>query len=253
MTGAELINEAISHYDNTNSSDAGNAQRRIRILHAAQMVLDEVYNFKPWPFKRHKVTVETSAGVASLPNYPDGTYTTPAGPPPGYFTPVGGPVSFGRLGPEGAVVGANNELWVETTPQEITAARAAGDSLRKIFSISSNYANAGAATAWDTDGWKGGLYKLEIPNTTEAITLTVYFDAAPIKLADDANQIVAIPPEYHRTVLLAGTITRMQQAKSDTRIYWEKQYLVGLARMAANQMPMQSRVQQLPMFQRGQW
>lgn len=253
MTGAELISDAISYYDNTDSNDAGNAQRRLRVLHAAQMVLEEVYNFKPWPFKRHKVTVTSSSGVASLPNYPDGTYTVPAGPPVGYFAPVGGAVSFGRLGPEGAVVGANNEMWVETTPQEITAARVAGDSLRKIFSISSDYAQSGTTTAWDTNGWKGGLYKLEIPNTSDAVVLTVYFDSGPVPLVDNSNQIVAIPYQYHRTVLLAGTITRMQQAKSDTRIFWEKQHLVGLARMAANEMPMQSRVQQLPMFQRGQW
>ena len=253
MTGAELISEAISYYDNTNPSDAGNAQRRLRVLHAAQMVLEEIYNFKPWPFKRHKATVTTLGGVASLPNYPDNTFAIPAGPPPGYFPPVGGPISFGRLGPEGAVVGASNDTWTETTPQEITAARAAGDHLRKIFSISSDYANTGTTTAWDVDGWKGGLYKLEIPNLTEAVELTVSFDAAPTVLADSSDQIVAIPFTYHRTVLLAGTISRMQQSKSDTRIFWEKQYLVGLARMAANEMAMQSRVQQLPMFQRGQW
>lgn len=253
MTGAELVSEAISYYDNTLATDATNANRRLRVLHAAQMVLDEVYNHKAWPFKHHRLSVTTSAGVAYLPNFPTGAPAAPDPLPPNWFAPDG--ISYGRLGPEGAVVEVTGQHWTETTLQEITALRSAGNSLMKVFAIGSYTGPQGSVTTWSeaTESWEGGLYQLVIPNQNDAVSFYVYYDSAPKLLSDTANEIVAIPGQYHRTVLLAGTIVRMQTAKSDVRIYWEKQYQQGLARMSANEMPLQSRTHQLPLFQRGQW
>jgi hypothetical protein len=252
MTGAELVSEAISYYDNTLPNDATNAARRLRVLHNAQMVVDEVYNHRPWPFKHHSCTVVTSNGVAGLPHFPAGIPATPDPIPPGYFAPDG--VSFGRLGPEGMVrEESTGAVWTETTLQEVAALRTTNSSQLKLFAIGSFSGPDGIVTAWDGTRWSGGLYRLIIPNTTDALTFTVHFDAAPPALADTADPIVLIPPQYHRTVLLAGTIVRMQTSKSDIRQFWLQQYAMGLGRMQANEMPLQSRVKQMPLFQRGQW
>jgi hypothetical protein len=233
MTGTELISEAISYYDNTLATDATNANRRLRVLHNAQMVLDEIYNTRAWPFKHHKVDVDVEDGEVSLPCYPQGKPVNPAN---------GDGISFGRLGQEGAVYeAATGQFWTETTLQEIIALRAAQNSQRKLFTIGS------------VSG-PSGIYQLIIPNTaTVGPTLTVFFDVAPGKLVDNTSEIGAIPYQYHRTVLLAGTIVRMQTSKSDVREFWLQQYGMGLARMVANEMILQSRVKQMPMYQRGQW
>jgi hypothetical protein len=233
MTGAELISEAISYYDNTLATDATNAGRRLRILHNAQMVLDEIYNTRNWPFKHHKVDLPVASGETQLPNYPQGPPADPAD---------GDGISFGRLGSEGAVFDtATGQFWTETTLQEIMALRASGNSQRRLFAIGS------ASGPW-------GTYQLLIPDTAVVgPTLTVFFDVAPGKLLDTTDEISAIPYQYHRTVLLAGTIVRMQTSKSDVRDFWQNEYAKGLARMVANEMPLQSRVKQLPLSQRGQW
>jgi hypothetical protein len=232
MTGAELITEAISYYDNTLATDATNANRRLRILHNAQMVLDEIYNLREWPFKHHKVDLLVANGEAALPSYPDGAPTPP---------PVVDGISFGRLGREGAVFDATTgQFWTETTLQEVMALRASHNTEKRLFAIGSFSGPVGM--------------KLLIPYTAVVgPTLTVLFDAAPVPLADSATEIVAIPYQYHRTVLLAGTIVRMQTSKSDVRDFWQNQYALGLARMVANEMALQSRVKQLPLSQRGQW
>jgi hypothetical protein len=258
MTGAELISEAISYYDNTLATDATNVNRRLRILHSAQLVLDEIYNFKNWPFKNSNINVEVYEGAAYLPYFPAGVPVPPMDPT-GYFYPG----SFGRLASEGAVQDASSKaFYTETTLQEIVALRASGDSHRKLFALGSETARGTQPTvvpsisSWSsvTKKWTGGFHKLLIPDTTAVgPTLAVAFDMAPPKLADDANEITALPYQYQRTVLLAGTIVRMQTAKSDTRQYWEAQYALGIGRMAVNEMPLQSRVVQLPLFQRGQW
>lgn len=252
MTGAELISEAISYYDNTLATDATNVNRRLRILHSAQLVLDEIYNYKNWPFKNSTINVDVYEGAAYLPYFPAGVPT-----PPLVLTGYYYPGSFGRLASEGAVQDASTKaFYTETTLQEIVALRAANDTHRKLFALGSTEGPEGVITSWDTINmkWTGGFYKLLIPDTSAVgPTLTVSYDMAPPKLADDANEITALPYQYQRTVLLAGTIVRMQTAKSDTRQYWEAQYALGMGRMAVNEMPLQSRVAQLPLFQRGQW
>lgn len=258
MTGAELISEAISYYDNTLATDATNVNRRLRILHSAQLVLDEIYNFKNWPFKNSTINVEVYEGAAYLPYFPAGVPTPPLDLT-GYFFPG----SYGRLASEGAVQDASTKaFYTETTLQEIVALRAANDSQRKLFAVGSELAKSTqpsqtpSVSTWNstTKKWTGGFYKLLIPDTSAVgPTLTVSYDMAPPKLADDANEITALPYQYQRTVLLAGTIVRMQTAKSDTRQYWEAQYALGMGRMAVNEMPLQSRMFQLPLSQRGQW
>lgn len=218
MTGAELINEAIAYYDNTLATDATNAQRRLRVLHSAQLVLEEVYNFKAWPFKYKVGTVVTTAGAGAL------------------------PADYGRLGPEGSVVDSAKAVWTETTLQEIYALRAGTDQpLIKVFAIG---LGSTASTNYN---------QLVVPDTVASYTFQVGYDRLAPTLTDAATEITVIPKQYHRTVLLAGTVARMQTLKSDVRQFWLGQYAMGLGRMQANEMPMQSRVQQLPLFQRGQW
>lgn len=206
MTGADLIDAVISYYDNTNVNDADNTLRRARVLHNAQMVMDEVWNFRPWSFKTKTDTVSCSSGSGDLPD------------------------DFSRFGPNGLVWDASNkQVWTESFPQDVLDRQIQGDLNRRLFAVSQT------ATTW----------VLLIPQTA-AITLSVFYEVNPPALVDDSTAL-PIPEASHRTVLLAGTIARTQFDKNDTRLYYEKQYLMGLGRMVVNDAPIQTRGKSLPM------
>lgn len=218
MTGEELINAVISFYDQTDPTDAGNANRRLRVLHYAQMVMDEVWNYRDWSFK-----------------YKQGGSTSALGS-------VGLPTDFQRLGPNGLVWTANpRAIWIEAPAQDVIALQTRGDSTKRVFAITGNTG--------------GDEQIMMIPNTVDAISLSLYYEAAPPTLADDSGTTpLGIPISYHSTVLLAGTIARTQTSKNDTRIYWEGKFAQGLARMAANDLENQTRLKQMPMtVGRGMW
>jgi hypothetical protein len=210
VTGQDLINALINHYDQTLSTDAGNTNRRTFMLHHIQMVVDEVWNHRAWSFKMNQESITTSGG-SSAP-----------------------PTSFARVGPEGFVYEpSTKKTWTETFAQDIMAIRNSATTFTmKLYAISS-VDNTGR--------------QIIVPDVTNPVTLSFFYEMAPPVIADDSTDIVQIPVEYHNTVLLAGGVSRIQTSKNDIRLYWEKQYLQGLGRMVANDLPLSSRMKQMPL------
>jgi hypothetical protein len=171
--------------------------------------MDEVWNQRPWSFKWKSTTVVLAAGSGTL------------------------PTDFCKFGQEGLVwENSAHKVYTETTPQELMALRAEGDSSRRLFSVLSV---------------NGTTPKLVVSNATSTVTLSLFYETNPPTLADSSTEIAGLPVAYHGTVLLAGTAATTQMAKNDERVYWEKKYVQGLARLIANDLPLQSRIRQLPM------
>lgn len=211
MTGASLIDALISNYDLTTANDAGNTNRRVFLLHHLQMVVDEVWNHRAWSFKMRADTVTTANGKGAL------------------------PTDFSRVGPEGWVWEESTaRAWTETFIQDVMSLRhRVPTHTSKLFAIGSDDATGRA---------------LLIPEMDTPVTLTLLFEMTPPTVVDDTSgSLDTIPEEYHRTVILAGGIARTQTSKNDIRLYWEKQYLQGLGRMVARDLPLSSRIKQLPM------
>lgn len=277
MTGEELISTAIQFYDNTLATDAENANRRLRVLHYSNMVLDEIWNWRSWPFKFGTDVVSMVAGEGPLPS------------------------DFARFGTEGLVYKAPNQFWTEALLADVRVLQARGDRTERLFAVGGAaagemlfYGNMDCApdsnqvtftehipagVRWDdqivftetllvamrvddhnvliqalpSDFYSGfaainrGVVTpvLVIPDAS-VTELTVHYERTPPAVTDEAVSL-PIPSSYHRTVLLAGLLARLQTAKNDVRIYWEKQYALGLGRMVVNEMPLASRMKQMPM------
>ena len=282
MTGQELISQAIQFYDNTSPGDAENANRRLRVLHYAQLVLDEVWNWRSWPFKHTTGTVVCSGGEGVLPS------------------------NFCRFGSEGLVFETTPQAsWTEAFLGDVKSLQLRGSSQARLFSVSACepgatlYTGVGSVGLGDTtitfDPVIPGVITLGDsidfdPNTETMVvssrvddntvvaqavstlghsletcvitrptaaatlvipdvgtrTLTVLYEKNPPTVAD-STALLGIPAAYHSTVLLAGTVARLQTSKNDLRVQqWEAQYRMGLGRMVVNEMPMASRMKQMP-------
>lgn len=221
MTTQELINEAISYYDDSPSDDAQNTNRRLRVLFCAQQTVEEVWESFPWPFKQATTTATISAGN-------------------NYFNL---PADFASFGMWGGVYYSKVRL-AEVDLEWIIDYRLSGYGTLDAFALSQS-------TDSDSANTRQGQTISMAGNTT----LNVYYDKLPPTLVDAANnhELYNIPGQYHRGVILPGVVSKLQRSKDDTDPFWEGRYREGLGQMRVSERPHRTTVRKAPMKHRGMW
>lgn len=216
-----LINDVASFYDDTDATVYTLPTSKLnRYLHYVQRTVDEIHNYKPWPWKMVYKNLTFTARQADL------------------------PTDFANIGPNGALFDARGEPWAEIDYRNMVAIIAAGQDVsrhwycvgRRLASASVNIGDGGA---------KGGeIRALLIPDPNNATTFTLYYETSPPQLA--LGSAISIPESFHNCVLL-GTVAKLQEGKADPRDIWRAEYVAALAKQVAMLMPLASRVKQMPL------
>ena len=221
MTTQELINEAISYFDDTPSDDSENTNRRYRALFYSQQTVEEVWDHFPWSFKKATTTATITGGN-------------------NYFNL---PATFANFGSWGGVWYSDKQL-VEVDLATIVELRA------------SNYGTLDAfCVAMSTDSDSANTKQAQTVSVSGDTTLNVYYDKLPPTLVDAPtdHELYNIPGQYHRTVILPGVVAKLERSKGSQDGFWEGRYREALARMIHNERPYRTSVRKLPPAHRGMY
>jgi hypothetical protein len=221
VTVSEIIDQVLAYTDNTNPSDADNADRRTRLLFYLREILADVWYNREWPFARRRVVLTVGAGDA---------YAT-------------APIDFLALGEYGTVLldEPNSGDPLENVPEHrIVEARKTTLKTQSpsIFSIFGQDPTTYAA-------------RIQFPNNDADYDIVVsYLKKAPV-IDETTNNLAIgeIPEQYHQTVLVPGVRARSTASKGDAR--WNEHqgiYLAALNWMKAKERRRQGTVWQLPSF-----
>lgn len=222
----DLLKDVASHYDDTDATAFVLPTSKLnRYLHYVQRTLDEIYNFKPWPWKMAYKTLQFNVSPAN-----------------GREAPV--PKDFANVGPNGALFDPRGEPWAEISFRDMIALHASGSGQSNhLFAVGRRQADA--STAVGDGGVKNadsrGLL-IPDPNRTDAFTL--FYETSPPKAALGA--VIPIPESMHNALLL-GTVAKLQEGKADPRDIWRAEYVTALSKQVAALMPLTSRMRQMPL------
>jgi hypothetical protein len=222
----DLLRDVASYYDDTDANIYTIPSSKLsRYLHYAQRTIDEIVNYKPWPWKMAYAPVQFNV--------------TPAN---GREAPL--PADFANVGPNGALFDSTGEPWAEIDFRNMVALIAANRNItrhyfcvgRRIASISTGVGDGGVI-----EGEERGLL---IPDPNNTTTFTLFYETSPPLLTLAAP--IPIPESMHNCLLL-GTVAKLQEGKADPRDIWRAEYVSALAKQVATLMPLASRVKQMPM------
>jgi len=225
MEADVMLNTAGSYTEWIDPTDADYTARRLYWLQLLQEVFDEVWNYRPWPWKlrNDQITVPLADG----------------------FEPM--PEDYQELGEQGGVylVGsADGWPLEEVSPQQIQGERASGAG---ATSTPDHFAIFGFDVAT-------GLPLIQLPPLGSAVNLDIWFYANPTLLVDDSTSsgLTDIPLAYHQTVLLAGLVAKLRRNKGDDRD-WQALFDKGLAWMVTREKPRKNTPRSMPRSMIGQW
>lgn len=219
MDGASLITAVIGYWDNVDAIDASNTTRRARVLQYAQHTVDEVWNYRDWPWKaRVDATLSTASGLVEV------------------------PTDFGEIGQSGGVyLTDTGDQLAQVDPKAVI------DMIQGSATTDQPgcYALFGQGT--------NGLLQIYVPG--DVVLLTLYYSASPPVITDAGapSGLEYIPLAYHNTVILAGTAAKAQGSKGDARPDWQAMYQNGLAYMVARERLYKPTVRRMPMTVGGMW
>jgi hypothetical protein len=223
MTDEALINELITVYDQVSPVDGDYSARRARILSWAQDITDEVCFYRQWTFLMSSAEVNVSS-------------TTLAGDLPADFSYI----------PEtgGVFRSDDGQQMTERPVQEILRLQLLGVPVATLPDMYAIY------------GYNSTTKRklIQVPPISANVNVEVNYLKIPPTLSDPGTGLKDnIPEQYHRTVIMQGTLYRMLRAKGAMASgdYFQK-YRENLATMAAREIPFRSEVRRMPMANR-QW
>jgi len=243
-----LMKEAISYYDDTDVIDSGydpNTSHRKRVLHYINRAQEEIWYYRPWPWRMAEYDFSIGApnvGEASMPG------------------------NFSNVGPNGLLLDNQGRPWAEISYQDMVVLRKRSTRTQdQLFCIGDD------AKEWDSDfpantgetGAYSGYRKLMVPNTQQPFNklvgggyeplFTLYYEMTAPLVDDSVLQFpIGIPNGFHHCLLL-GTVAKMQEAKGDGRSIWRSDYVATLAKLTAELEALQSRPRQMPVTIGGMW
>ncbi len=218
MNCTEVIDEVRQRTDNDSGSPADYANRRTRLLVYLRETVDEIWWLRDfsWEMVRSTVTVPAGQGYASVPS------------------------DFHDWGHEGTLYTVDGYPMDSVQEREILDLRERNyrtDSPRRysVFGFD-------AAT---------GLKRIQIPYNDSAVVLPIWYLSRPPDLDEAGNNgnLIRIPLQYHRRVVVPGVRYRAEEAKSDARsVKTEAYYEKGKTWMLTRESRDQNRPKQLPSF-----
>lgn len=222
----DLIKDVASYYDDTDATIYTLPPSKLqRYLHYAQRTVDEIVNFKPWPWKMAHTTLTFNV--------------TPAN---GYEAVA--PADFANVGPNGALMDRTGEPWAEIDYRNMVFLIASGrDASRHWFCIGRRIASTSTAVG-DGGVLEGDARGLMIPDRNNTQPFTLFYETSPPKLV--LGEVVPLPESFHNAALL-GTVAKLQEGKGDPRDIWRAEYVAALSKQVALLKPLSSRVAQMPM------
>lgn len=215
-TVEDLVKELAAWYDDTDTTQYTLPTSKLnRYLHYTQLTLEEIWNYRAWPFKMKSDAISVTAGVGPL------------------------PTDFAAFGPNGYLKAqASSDIWAEAALQDVSVLRTGnkGQNMH-VFAVG------------DT-GQGDGTLAVFTPSTTENGSFDVFYEqVAPTLVLSDQ---VPLPASMHH-VLLKGGISKVQEAKGDRRTVYRSEYVAALAKQVAVMMPLASRMNQMPMTVGRRW
>jgi hypothetical protein len=222
----DLLKDVASYYDDVDANTYTLPDsKKNRYLHYAQRTVDEIVNFKPWPWKMAHAPIQFN------------------------ITPANGheaeaPPDFANVGPNGALLDSTGEPWAEIDYRNMVFLISAAQQTtrhyfcigRRILDTSTNLGDGGV-----TGGESRGLL---IPDSNNTTIFTLFYETSPPKLV--LGNAIPLPESFHNTLLL-GTVAKLQEGKGDPRDIWRAEYVAALSKQVALLKPLSSRVQQMPL------
>lgn len=190
MTVTEIIDQVIERSDNIKGSPADYLDRRLRLLDFLREVVDDIWWLRDWPWRMEWGTVTVLPGAASV--------TVPA--------------DFNDFGHEGGLYGPDGHPLDPVTEREIIDLQESGHRTNDP----DRYSQFGI----DTVGMAPTYRKLlQFPYTDNGFTLRIYYDTIPPELDEAGNNgnLVRIPAQYHRRLIVLGVKAKSRESKSDAR------------------------------------
>lgn len=222
----DLIKDVASFYDDTDATIYTLPPSKLqRYLHYAQRTVDEIINYKPWPWKMAFTPLQFNITP------PNGREATP-------------PADFANVGPNGALFDSTGEPWAEIDFRNMVSLITANRNVtrhyfcigRRIASVSTGSGDGGVA--------EGDARGIMIPDPNNTTSFTLFYETSPVKLA--LAGVIPLPESMHNALLL-GTVAKLQEGKADPRDIWRAEYVSALAKQVALLMPLASRVKQMPL------
>jgi len=189
MTTVTLIDSILTHTEEVGSTDAENATLRARILERAQEVVDQVWDYADWDFRR------TSNEISVL-SADDGTFRFPS--------------NFLSVGDHGGLYVADQKRKIEyLEPREL-------NKMRELEGGTEQYPRFYTMFGRDaTFLTTGTLFKAPSAN----FTINIDYDSQSPTLADNTTDdlLRKVPEIYHRSVILPGVRLLVAVDKGDGR------------------------------------
>lgn len=228
-----LLNDVAAYYDDTNALENTLPQSKLlRYLHYCQRTIDEIHNYRSWPWKMASKELSFDDHYAEL------------------------PMAFANVGPNGMLVGPDNDPWAEISYQDMYYLIKTGRGpTQHLFAQGSELLSLpDPDDEVGTGGQRNAFFRtLVIPNPAAVTGFLLIFETAPPKIDPDADEgdgglldAPPLPEQFHHALLM-GTVAKLQEAKGDPRDNWRTEYIAALSRQAAIVQPMQSRMRQMPL------
>ena len=225
MQVSEAIDQILGFSDNVSPAGADYADRRQRILFMLIEETTQTYFGREWNFRLKMavpdLTIPTNRAYAELP----ADYLA--------ITKLGHVYDMTRNGSE----------MIPAQESEVT------DLLAQSTQIvhSNIYTIFGRTTATPP------LQQLWIPENPQEVILRIWYcPKMPVldeTMPNNDNLAVAIPEQYHQTVIIPGTRSRARRSKGDTRWQEDKaERMDGFGEMVRNNRRFQGGEQRLPSF-----
>lgn len=225
MTVTELIDQIVEFSDNVAPSGADDADRRRRILYFVIEEATQTYYAREWTWRLKSSTDPHVVIPAMAAN----------GPLPDDF------LSIGKLG----AVYNHTQNGAPMDP-------AVESEISDLIAMSTAVANSNIYTVFGHDDQSPPRRLIWIPVNPTELALRLWYHRRMPVLDEDLNVNnleVAIPEEYHQTVIVPGTRMRARRSKGDNRWQADRdERMQGLNEMIRNSRRMQGGPQQLPSF-----
>lgn len=223
-----LIADVAGYYDDTDVlQHVLPASKVARYRHYIQRTIDEIYNYKPWPWKMAYATVQFNI--------------TPAN---GREAPL--PADFANVGPNGALFDRTGEPWAEIDYRNMVAIITANRHVTRHYFCIGRRIQTTSVAVGDGGVLEADARGLLIPDPNNTAEFTLFYETSPPLLSSLGNVVIPIPESMHNCLLL-GTVAKLQEGKADPRDIWRAEYVTALAKQVSTMMPLASRTKQMPM------
>lgn len=227
-TVSEAIDEIADFVDNTGTSQADQTERRRRHLKTLIERVRYIRSVRDWDFVRSYSTVAIAAAAGF-----------------GYL-----PTDFLAIGKFGGVYDLGNSGKVlDWVPESMILEARVSQASPSVLAC---YSIFGLAIP-TPPGTGAPQRQIQIPPNASAVSLGVAYNTKPVTLdetlANNSKLVLAIPEEYHDTVLIPAIKAKARESLGDAR--WrnaEDDFKMGLKNMLRTCRRGQGTISQLPSF-----